>query len=273
MTKIKWIKKRLREKFGNARWRNSIYREKCSFLVIGVIKGGTTALDVYMREHSGLQMPYSKEVNLFDSKHYPYTQLFATNIHNAFFPKPERGKVRGEVTPSYCIEPETIKHIKEYNDDIKLILLLRNPYERTYSEWNMANQMKYCVKSFPETIKDIHSKFKSGDTKSQHSGFIKNSLYANQVTNIYKYFSKDQLLVFKSEELLNTPDKVLTGISNYLDIEPFSYEKEKVIHKRSYEQGFPEETYEILSEYFESDLDELEKILDWDVSDWRAPSV
>ena len=48
--------------------------DKVGFVVAGAQKGGTTALDYYLREHPELCLPQRKELHFFDTDRYFVTE-------------------------------------------------------------------------------------------------------------------------------------------------------------------------------------------------------
>lgn len=110
---------------------------KIDFVISGTQKGGTSALDAYLREHPEICMADKKEVHYFDNEDfYCYEQLGYLNYHSFFSPN-ESHKILGEATPIYMYWYDAPKHIWQYNSNMKLIAILRNPIERAYSHWNM----------------------------------------------------------------------------------------------------------------------------------------
>ena len=117
---------------------------KIDFVIAGTQKGGTTALDHYLRSHPGLCMAARKEVHFFDedrhftAEHRPRRAGYAD--YHALFPDDREGKVTGEATPIYMYWRDAPPRMREYRSDLRIILVLRNPIERAFSHWNMERQ-------------------------------------------------------------------------------------------------------------------------------------
>ena len=67
-----------------------------------------------------------------------------------FFEPHEDHKIIGEATPIYMYWKNAIKRIYNYNSDMKLILVLRNPIDRAFSHWNMEVHRKREDRTFLE---------------------------------------------------------------------------------------------------------------------------
>ncbi len=264
---------RFKQRFEEVKVSNVRYNEKCNFLGIGVMKGGTTALDAFMRNHPQLQMPYQKEISLFDAKYYDLVKGFAGNVHSIYFPKPEEGRIRGEVTPNYCFKPKALENIYNYNPEAKLILLLRNPYLRCFSHWNMRKQKGVKHGTFIEALENEDLFIREPEKRRFLIEYIARSLYVPQIQSILELFDKEQLLIVNSEELLNEPNGALNKVTEFLGLDPFENVTPKLVHKRDYDSVITPDCYEIMEKHFESDLDELGKYVSWSLDEWRSPRL
>lgn len=119
---------------------NSGKQNRCiNFLVAGTQKGGTTALDCYLRLHQDILMATDKEVHFFDNEDEFQNVVDYEKYHQHFGPFVE-GKVIGESTPIYMYWYDAPRRIWEYNPKMKFVLVLRNPIERAFSHWNMERK-------------------------------------------------------------------------------------------------------------------------------------
>jgi hypothetical protein len=123
-----------------------------NFLICGTQKGGTSALDAYLKEHPQICMAEQKEVHFFDNEDLFRHKKPAYDIyHSAFSPKVSH-KLLGEATPIYMYWYSAPLRIWKYNHSMKLIILLRNPIDRAYSHWNMERVRNTDCVSFWEAI-------------------------------------------------------------------------------------------------------------------------
>src|SRR5258708_21787754 len=114
--------------------------EKVGFIVAGAQKAGTSALDAYLREHPELCLPRQKEVHFFDTnRFFAVEPVDYTRYHSYFNPRPSH-RLLGEVTPAYLYWPTAAERIARYNPAMKLIMVLRNPVTRAFSQCNMTRQ-------------------------------------------------------------------------------------------------------------------------------------
>jgi len=164
-------------------------------LVIGAQKAGTTALFGYMLEHPEFRAgaarypqkveieaePVEKELHFFDSQHRveqgPANYLY--NFHTVHASQ-RSNYINADFTPSYILKWDTLQGIHELLPRSKIIIMLRDPVERAWSELKMkirqdiatyewqrlvlrnSENIKYCVekastgvKSEPDMTKQI----------------------------------------------------------------------------------------------------------------------
>jgi len=177
-----------------------------NFIIIGTMKGGTTALYYYMASHPDIEPSSIKETNYF-SKNYDngldwYSSLFKTDRKYAF-----------EASPSYTKRnrfPDTPGRIHSLLPDIKLIYLLRDPIDRIVSEYSHNYAQGRESRPFSEAVLNTNRRKK----------YIQTSSYYFQAEGYMEYFDRSQLLLVESEQLQENPQKVLVEISDFLGISP-----------------------------------------------------
>jgi len=245
--------------------------EKVGFIVAGAQKGGTTALYDYLREHQELCLPGQKELHFFDDDRYFTTEpVDYAPYHRAFEPRPPQWLL-GEVTPGYMYWPTAAERIARYNPAMKLILLLRNPVTRAYSQWNMVRQFKKAPEALafldaleaePERVRAMPLQL------AKRIAYVDRGFYARQLKRLWHHIPRGQTIVFKSEELQGSPATVLARIAEFLGVSAFPPVGEKTAHAREYDTTMTDQERRYLVGIFESDIHELERLLGWDCSGW-----
>jgi hypothetical protein len=102
------------------------------FLGIGAVKAGTTWLHRNLLRHPGLFLPVQKPVRYFDLHyHRPLADYARVFLHAG-------GRVKGEISAAYSTLPaDRIRLIRRIMPDLKLVLLLRRPDDRAWSDARM----------------------------------------------------------------------------------------------------------------------------------------
>ncbi|CAM9316043.1 unnamed protein product [Chrysoparadoxa australica] len=110
-----------------------------SFIIAGTQKSGTTALAVMLEMHPAIAMANVKEVHFWDredqyKKGLPfYASYFPSIEHEG--PQPF---VTGEATPFYLASREACERISTHVPGTKLVILVREPVARAFSEYQMG---------------------------------------------------------------------------------------------------------------------------------------
>jgi hypothetical protein len=244
--------------------------DKVSFLVAGAQKGGTTALDAYLREHPELCLPSrKKELHFFDTDRFFTVEPVDYAPYHAFFNPQPSHRLLGEVTPAYMYYPTAPERIARYNPAMKLILVLRNPIARAFSHWNMTRGLMREPLAFLDAIKAEPERLRQlplGEAKRYT--YVERGFYAQQLQRLWRHFPSAQMLIFKNEQLEHEVAKVLARIATFLRIAPFPPVTSRKTNAREYSAAMTEEERRYLVAVFEPEIRELERLLRWDCSDW-----
>lgn len=190
-------------------------QKKIELIIIGAQKAGTTSLKNYLGQHPALQAHPQKEFSFF----------FDKNEYNAGFNTAFR-KYYNECAPNIrliaknaglYVNPEGLGRLKEHNPACKLVLILRNPVERTYSSFLMEKNYGSIKTSF-DIIESVIEK--SDPTDWRYEFFVGMSLYAKAIANVYKHFPKTALHIVRYEEFSENPVKVCQEVYRFLNIDP-----------------------------------------------------
>lgn len=243
--------------------------DRVSFIVAGAQKGGTSALDAYLREHPELCLPRRKELHFFDTDaNFAVEPVDYGPYHANFDPHPPQ-RLLGEVTPAYVYWPTAAERMARYNPAMKLILVLRNPITRAFSQWNMARQLHREPLPFLEALRVEPERRRNLPLeRAKRFTYVERGFYAAQLQRLWQHFPVAQTVVFKSEELLGNPAELLGRVAELLDIATFPPIAEKSVHAREYDATMSADEKHYLIGVFEQEIRELERLLGWDCSAW-----
>jgi hypothetical protein len=247
-----------------------------NFLVIGVMKGGTTSLFNYLSRHPQVNPPFRKEIKFFDI-HYPK----GLGWYRAHFPlqaKMKAGAVTGEATPYYLFHPLAAQRAAKILPEAKLIVLLRNPVDRAYSHYNHMVRVKRETLSFEEAIEREPERL-DGEVEKiiadpnystfthVHYSYLARGRYAEQIQTLLQLFPKENILILQSEDLYAEPVKVMEMAFSFLSL-PFKMGKYEVFKQGTYKGDMEPATRQKLIDYFRPYNQQLYTLLsmkfDWD---------
>ena len=114
-----------------------------NFMVIGVGRSGTTSLFNYLEQHPSIVKSSYDEIGFFDDNFHLgmswYRSMFPTIFTKFLVKLKTKHFMTYEVTPWYIRRPWTARRIKNIFPNIKLIVVLRNPVDRTYSHLSLIH--------------------------------------------------------------------------------------------------------------------------------------
>jgi hypothetical protein len=171
-----------------------------TFLIIGAMKGGTTSLHGYLRQHPEVFMPERKELNFFLDEYAgppidpPEERNWSRGIawYEEQFAGAERERAVGEASPNYSrypTYPGVAERIAAVVPKAKLIYLVRNPIDRVFSHYvhDLANGREQ--RPFDIAVR--------GDDR-----FVAPSRYAMQVEQYLRVFRRGQVLLLRADDLM-----------------------------------------------------------------------
>jgi hypothetical protein len=192
------------------------------FLIVGTMKGGTTALYHFITLHPDIERAKSKEIHYFTLNYHKGDEWYLDH-----FPS-DPNKLTGEASPTYfdCAETSTIPAlIKRMNNKMKIILIVRDPLERAVSHYN-----HFCkVGKFPEVLSlDVNEffniPFSELITRSTTLAFraeqtIAFSLYYRKYLSYESVFEKDDIFVISNTSLRDSPFDTMKKVYNFLGVD------------------------------------------------------
>jgi hypothetical protein len=244
---------------------------RVNFVIGGTQKGGTSALDLFLRQHPEICMPKTKkELHYFDREENFGGQTDYKKYHAHFRPE-SRHRVIGEATPSYMYWTATPYRIWSYNPQMKWILVLRNPVERAFSAWNMETKRGAEHISFEKAVEQEAARCREA-LPLQHRVFsyIDRGFYAHQVRRLFNIFAEDNCLVLLNEELRTEHEKALRKVFKFLKVKSDFIPPEASVFEQDYDQEINSELRSKLTDMFYYDIKELERLLHRDLSSWYA---
>lgn len=175
-----------------------------NFLIIGAARSGTTSVYHNLSEHPDIIIPVKKEPQFFTSQWER-----GLDWYQALFADYAGQKAIGEASMSYTYPDytQTPTRIYELLPDTRLIYILRNPVERTFSHY-----LYYRHYSKVETL-DFEQALQNWDI------YLGTSRYYEWIEKYLHYFDRQKLLIIFFEEYVANPQANLWQIFRFLDVD------------------------------------------------------
>ncbi|MCE5262208.1 MAG: sulfotransferase domain-containing protein [Deltaproteobacteria bacterium] len=192
---------------------------KVDFVIAGAMKSGTSALDTYLREHTEICMATPKEVHFFDDEKLFREARVDYDHYHSFFKPTEQHRRMGESTQIYMYWQDCPKRLWQYNPDMKIIIVLRNPIDRAHSMRNMQVVRGLETLSFWDALQKESERGRENlPFQSRRYSYMDRGFYVEQLRRVWKFFPPDQTLILKSENLKREPTATLNRIASFLGV-------------------------------------------------------
>lgn len=201
--------------------------KKPNFIIAGFPKCGTTSLHHYLSEHPQIFMPSQKELHFFTYeilsklKNGPKdgavkkTQIQDSKKYLDFYRNVKNEIAVGDASPSYINYPNQFLKIKEYLEDPKFIIVLRDPINRAYSNYLHLKREQRETLTFKEAVNRENKRIK--DKYSDFWYYKFNSTYYDKILKAKETFK--EVLIITSEELNENHEATMKKVYKFLDVD------------------------------------------------------
>lgn len=266
-----------------------IYRRYCkvthhlhtypTYLIIGAAKCGTSSLHEYLMQHPCVGKVLTKQLHFFDRYFdrgiewykaclpFVWKKFYINNIMKKNF-------ATGEATAHYLNHPLSPKRAAQIIPNVKIIVMLRNPIDRTYSHYQMELNNKNENLSFEDAISEEPNRIKGEIEKLEkdetyfskdypHRAYIAGSKYAEQLKRWMDYFPRKQFHFVKTEDFNKNPSKIYNDVLKFLELPNYELSEYTKFRERKYQKMNPE-TRRNLATFFKPYNEELYSLVGTD---------
>jgi hypothetical protein len=179
--------------------------EKIDFIGIGVQRAATTWLFSCLEEHPeirGAIVANNKELNFFN---HNYEKGYAW-YHRRFEFGPWK---TGEYSVLYFPDKNISERIYRYNPNVRLILSLRNPIDRAFSQ----HRHEIRRNRLPEHLYDF------AKAMEQNPTYVEQGRYATHLERYLMFFDHEQIYIILFDDIVSKPSKVLCNLFSFLGVD------------------------------------------------------
>jgi len=171
-----------------------------NFLVIGAQRSATSWLYFCLKEHPDVYVPYIKEVRYFSDYYANGPEWYAR-----YFSQWSGQMAVGEVTPNYLYREGTAERIAKDLPGAKLIVTLRDPVERAYSQYKKHVRAGLTL-SFEESLE-------------KDPEYTERGLYLGQLLRYEHLFPKKNILILFYEDIQKDPKHHMKRILEFIGVD------------------------------------------------------
>lgn len=242
---------------------------RVDFLIAGAQKSGTTTLDSYLRGHRHVCMAVRKEVHFFDNERWYRKKLLRYPLYHSYFHLRRHHRLLGESTPHYLYWLDAPKRIWRYNPRMKFIIILRNPIQRAFSDWNMERVRGAERLAFAKALAVERERARRTlPLQDTVFSYMDKGYYTAQLRRLWRFFPEQQVLVLKTDDLLNAPTTTLRRVTDFLGLDALPAADARREYAMPYSEEMSADARRRLVATFTPEIRALEVMLDWDLRDW-----
>lgn len=212
-----------------------------NFLVIGAPKSGTTSLYYYLRQHPEVFLPVQKELHYFSYEKLKanangpgdarvLATLCATGEEYAQHYTGAKGeRAIGDISPSYLYYGVQGR-IKQELGEVKIIVMLRNPVEKAYSQYMHMVRDQHETLPFYDAL--MAEETRRSDGWSDIWRYAESSLYADRLRAFMDCFGRENVHVILFDEFTAQPEVVMRRLLGFLGVdESFRINSDEVYNR------------------------------------------
>jgi hypothetical protein len=231
------------------------------FIIAGIEKSGTTSLFANLPKHPRIEMTPNAfkymTSGMMDNMKEPhfFNKRWARGVkwYQGLFN--DNDKLQGEAASNYLFKEEYIQRMSSVAPHAKIIVALRNPVTRAYSQYNafrepfrrslsvkltrlegdkdlLVRMAKLRNLGFDEVIKKEINK---GITL-EGGIIIRKGLYIDLIENLLKYYPRKQVFILISEQMKQDMQGIYNKIFDFLGIERTQINFDMDVHTGKYEK-------------------------------------
>ena len=192
------------------------------FVIIGAQKAGTTTLHEVLSSHPMLAMPAGKERPYFSEVNSGSWDQFVASAYNQDI----EGTLLGKSTPQYLNTPGTAGRIYAANPEVRIIVILRNPSERTYSHFRMCLRRGQLDSDFDKHVRAwlkpdalANARMLPHTRESEAHCCVVWSEYSRMLNTYLETFPNSSILVTFTEQLAENPHDTFKAILQHLGLD------------------------------------------------------
>jgi hypothetical protein len=223
---------------------------KPTFLILGAMKAGTTALYTMLGAHPEVYVSPVKEPNFFAFAGQEldfqapidrrpdginHTSITDWDEYTALFDGADPEQARGEASHTSLYWPDAAANVAQYVPEARLIAILRDPVERAYSEY------MHFRRDGDEPIEDFEAALDAEPERIEQNWalgrYVDRGRYDEQLERYLRRFDRDQIEIVLHQDFVAAPSEVGRRLCSHIGVDP---DVELPTERRVNASGLPE---------------------------------
>jgi hypothetical protein len=199
-------------------------------VIIGAPKAGTSALHAALAQHPQIYASPVKEPKYYmcwdapppayrgpGDAHSNQEWIWRRADYEALFREAPEDAVRLESTPFYLYMPGARRRIAEELPEAKLVVIVRDPIDRAYSNWmHLWVDGLEPISDFVEAWHAEDHRVAAGWAPFWH--YQRLGRYGEQLADLFELVERERVFVLRYWQLVSHPDETLNRVARFLGI-------------------------------------------------------
>lgn len=206
---------------------------KPTFLILGAMKAGTTALYTQLGTHPEVFLSPVKEPNYFAFAGQDlnfqapidrrpdginHTSITDWDAYRALYDAADPDQARGEASHTSLYWPDAAENVKRHVPDARLIAILRDPVERAYSEYlHFRRDGDEPLDSFAAALDAEEERIRNDWAMGR---YVDRGRYDEHLKRYLERFDREQIRIVLHEDLVQSPETVLRSLCAHIGVDP-----------------------------------------------------
>jgi len=224
-----------------------------NFFILGAARCGTTSLYRYLERHPDIFMSSPKEPTFFEAEWAKGPDYY----RDRYFAGWQGESAVGEARAANLFLPYVPERIHRLAPAARLIVMLRDPVQRAYSNWHLTRLNGLEKAGFSEAIADNLASLEAGRTFAGESGerlwcersmlgadregmrvYVDVGHYDEQLARYRELYEPQQMKIIWFEEFTRDPAAVVRDTWRFLGVDPHHEVPELRAHNISLHASF-----------------------------------
>lgn len=186
------------------------------FIIAGFTKCGTTSMHYALNKIPGIYLPTGKETKFFSWFHQ--VPDAKNKLIEKYFMGIREGQKVGTIDPTFYGNAKEIYQF--FGSDIKLVFMIRNPVDATFSLYKMLNRdgdplFEQLYQKYAVYHKNMFLKYFESVVSKENYQFH----YDYWLEKFLMYFSREQIKVILFENLIKDPVKEINDLLDFIGVD------------------------------------------------------
>ncbi len=176
---------------------------RIGLMIVGAPKAGTTTLKSWLGQHPALVTHAAREF-IFFADDQAYGQGYARAFRAQFGAAAAAGATPVAKSVAMMYSPAALERLKAHNPSVQVVLVLRDPVARAYSEyWYAKRRGREPAASFGEALE--RNARQPREDPTARDAYVARSRYADYLPALQSLFRPSQFSVLLLEDLERDP--------------------------------------------------------------------